>query len=304
MKKICIIDTFEYIRSNCFQHQLYKSITSADPGVEFIAVKEFLRGNRKADVYTSLLKQRTLLKHSQDIKNIIGASPIIVYDQDPWEAFRSNSEFVGSYDIIKSNLNVEFFAVTTSWWADYLNNHGYKSKFVKMWLLPEYTCTNDGEWAFKKFDTVFVGKVHPYRKFLFDELEKRGIKVNVFPSTDYASFLKILSSSKIYLHNEDFEMETKYGHANLRDGLWIKDIEAIGRRCFSVRNYGSGSETYQLHTLNSFKMFDTIDTCVDVINNILRYDLMTASQITSVDASTVKNLNFWFETAKVLTWNT
>lgn len=303
MKKVLLlIDEISYIKNNCFQHQLFSSL-SKNNCLTPLSIRDINNGVKidvnQYDSIVSLLKQRTLYRNVSSVSNLLKSNKLIAYDQDPWEAFRDGSEFKGSYKTISSSLNVTF-AVTSKWWSDYINGIGMKSIFVKMWLLPEY-CDNDCDYVNRNVDMGFIGTVHPYRKKLFDELKKSNKTVSIHSPLGYNGFLKTLSTFKIFIHSEDIPITIDNEPANIGTGLWIKDIEAAGRGAFSIRNRSDSFESYITDDLPSIKLYDSKDHLLNILNDIESMDIDERQNLINTSVKNIKIYNCWQETSDMLT---
>lgn len=293
---IDLVDSLEYTRSNCFAHQLHKSLNAI--GVRTVQLAD-LRYEKRPAAVISRLKQRTLQRMVGEISTWAGDTPFVVFDQDPWEAYRDGSAHKGSYDTIRSGLNVRTFAVTTKWWADFLNARDIPATFVKMWLLPEY-CSRGPAFVDRSIDVGFVGTVHPYRKTLFDHLNSRGINVNISGNKGYSQFLTSLSNIGCFVHSEDAPFTIDGTPSNLNVGLWIKDIEAASQGCFSVRNYAEGFETYIDENIRTVKLYHTIDDAVGIIDGIKKMDPQERQDSIDRTVEYIKSIDGWSVTAREL----
>ncbi len=244
MRALHLVDSLAYAEANCFQHQLMAALKEVGRQVDTVGLDDL----RSADGYDRViccLKQRTLCRQLDRVAAAIGRTPVVVYDQDPWEAFRDGSPFKGTYERAAARLNVLSFAVTTKRWADLVVERGLPSTFVRMWVQQRYV-SGGPAYLDRPVEVGFVGALHPYRKQLFEQLEQMGTKVTVFTgsSLPYPQFMEALSRIRVFIHCEDAPVVVDGKEENLKDGLWIKDVEAAGRGCFSIRNAGAGQDTY------------------------------------------------------------
>lgn len=296
-----IVDSHEYANSNCFVHQLTKEIESVsdylsesdDLWVETMSLSEFLFRRPKADQYLSRLKQRTIRKNIKELSTLIGKTPIVIYDQDPWEAFRDDSPYKGTYKLILDNLNVKFFAITTKWWVDFLERRDIPSKFVKMGVLPEY-CNVGKTITERSTLTGFIGSIHGYRQQLFDQLNILKCPVDVQKGgLSYNDYLDKLSNIGFFIHREDYSFFVDNQLVNLDTGLWVKDIEAISRGCFSIRNKGEDSETYLNNVQQSLLLYDNISDIPKLIEKVLHLKKDDIEQIRFESVQNIINENSW-----------
>lgn len=301
MKRIIdLVDSLEYTTTNCFGHQLHKKL-QAISGVETVALTDIQR-HEQPDLIVSRLKQRTLYRQISSIKAWAQNTPVVVFDQDPWEAFRVGSPYQGAYWSIADCLNVQTFAVTTKWWADYITSQGLPSTFVRMWVLPEY-CSAAPAHADRSVHTGFVGSLHPYRRELFERLEKLGTNVIVRAGgLGYAGYLEALSQLQVFVHSEDSPVELPNRQANLSASLWIKDIEAAARGCFSIRNRGSDSETY-LDGIGTVLLYDDPAEVPVLLDRIQRMDTSERQSLIDGTVEYIRKADRWLETANTLVMN-
>lgn len=304
MKRVLhIIDSKNYVRSNCFQHQLAQVL----PKVAHVETRELheVLGHRfigKFDMAVSCLKQRTLVKVASGLQTALDKLPIVVYDQDPWEAFRDGSPYKGAYRSISTFLNVKSFAVTTKWWADYITRQGLPSSFVRMWVLPEY-CSREPAFDSRSVPVGFIGAPHPYRRELFDRLEELGTNVIVQGGgLNYAGYLEALSRLQCFIHSEDAPVVMGSTTTNLNVGLWIKDVEAASRGCFSIRNRGMGSETY-LDGIKTVMLYDDPTEVPSLLDRIQRMDPEERQSLIDGTVEYIKTADRWLETANSLVLN-
>lgn len=295
-----IVDSYDYAKKNCFQHQLLNTLSSIQY-VETKQLNEVLGHNlsRKYDLVVSCLKQRTLKAMSPQLQMSLADTPVVVYDQDPWESFRDVSLNRSAYNIIINHLNVKTFAVTTKWWSDFIRNQGMPSIFVKMWVLPEY-CQSEPLFTDRSITTGFIGTVHPHRKKLFDELETLGTNVIVQSGgMNYKGYLESLSRMQCFIHSEDSSINACGRQTNLGVGLWIKDVEAAARGCFSIRNRGSDSETY-LDGIKTVMLYDDPSEVPALIEQIQSMDPEKRQSLIDETVQFIKSVDNWQETVQLL----
>ena len=306
MKRVLhIVDSRSYVRSNCFQHQLAEVL----PKVAHVDTKELhevlghrLHSANRYDLIVSCLKQRTLFKAAPGLQPALGSLPVVVYDQDPWEAFRDGSPYKGAYQAISSYLNVKTFAVTTKWWADLIARRGLPSTFVKMWVLPDY-CSSDPPFDARSVAAGFIGALHPYRRELFEKLEDMGTNVIVQGGgLDYAGFREALSRLQCFVHSEDSSVIVAGKEYNLNVGLWIKDVEAASRGCFSIRNRGSDSETY-LDGIKTVMLYDDPSEVPALLDRIQKMDPVERQSLIDGTVEHIRKADRWLDTANALVLN-
>lgn len=270
-----LVDSLEYARNNCFQHQLLDGLGRAG-SLWSVSLADFLREPRvidDADAVLSCLRMRTLDRHAADIGRALAGRAVVVYEQDPWESFKADGACSGAYARVADAMNVRFFAVTTHAWEARLKRLGFNSRFVRMGMLPAY-CTSFPGWHERPVDVGFVGQLHPYRLELFEALRDKGIRVQQVPGGSYQRYLTALSSIKVFVHRETGEYEVAGERVQYAEGLWVKDIEAIARGCISVRNFHPDAGHHVPDRLIGcgLRMFEDgdVDTAARVIADALR----------------------------------
>jgi len=290
-----LVDSLEYARSNCFAHQLH-SCLHATPGVMTLALDE-LPTQRGFDGVVCRLRQRTLHRVVDRLASALGDTPLVIYDQDPWEAFRTGSPYRGTYERACELLNVKAIAVTTVAWADLIARRGMPGTFVRMGIMPRY-CSSAPAHVDRCIDVGFVGSVHPHRARLFSQLEGMGIHPHIIAGNglSYPNYLNVLSTMRIFVHSEDHPVDVGNERMNLSDGLWVKDVEAAARGCFTVRNEGRGSEPYYAG-LETVRCYTTPADVPAIIEGIQRIDPEQRQGCIDRTVSNIRASDAWRETA-------
>ena len=301
-----LVDTKEYVESNCFQHQLLHTLKSVclEEGYTFMQceLKEILRGGtcpKEAGVI-SCLKQRSIFNNIDGIARWLDTTPVVIYDQDPWQSYMDDSPYKGAYDLMFKKLNVKTFALTTQWWVDFLKERGLPSSFAKMGVLPEY-CSEGVPYVDRKAVAGFVGTVHSRRQELLDVIERSGIKTSVLRSNSlsYEKFLRLIACMRIFVHNETMPILVDGKELDFGTGMWVKDIEAVSQGCFSIRGKGEGSETY-LQNVQTVFLYDTLDQVPEIIRHIEALEPEARQNMINHDVSYVRSANVWKKTAQQL----
>lgn len=279
---LLLVDSPSYIRENCYQHQLYETLADSF-SVRMCSLRElrynpFIRA-KKFDVVLSVLKQRTLARHIDEVAKFLNGEPVTIYDQDPWQAFMDDSPTKGCYGDFAGKLNLRAILLTTGWWTQFCRSRGLPTRFVRMGMLPRY-CDAGPDWATRPIGLGFQGTIHSHRKLFFDALDGMGLKVEVLPSGSYAGYLKTLHDIRIYIHTEDAPWMVD-GELIPRNSLWIKDVEVAARGCFAIRNWDEDFDAYdlaELPTVKAFHRVEEIPAIVDAINTMdagQRQDMVT-----------------------------
>lgn len=288
-----LIDSWEYVNSNCYQHQLIKMISNVVPDVNFLELHEIHR--YKDGPVLSCLKLRTLDRSFKKVKDSIRNNVVLVYDQDPWENFIVSSPYFQSYDRISSTLNVKSFLNTSSWWSDQVNQAGFRSTFVNLWILPEY-CNHSVLWENKVNDIVFCGTLYPRRIRFFDELSSNGINVKVHNSSlNYRDYLKFVTTCKIMIRSEKVDWNVRLNNVSqeitVPNALWIRDVECASQGCFSMRESDSEKTAWELDIIPSIVSFSSAKHAVEMINSITNMSSDEANEKLQSGSDAVKNVN-------------
>lgn len=302
-----LVDTIEYAESNCFQHQLMHALRDV-ARVQHCSLAGLERAFDHGPLpVVCCLKQRTVHANLDRLAKAIGDAPIVIYDQDPWESYRDGSPYKGVYQRAVQQLNVKGIALTTQIWADRFFHDKLPSKFVRMWVKPEY-CERGPSYEERSVNLGFVGALHPYRRELFDALDDMGVQVNVQTGgLGYSQFLQQLNNIRIYVHREEASVIIDGdAHMDLKDGLWIKDIEAAARGCFSIRNAGAGYLSYcqelprdsQGHRL--VRLYRKPEEIPGIIESIEKMDPVERQSLIDRTVEYIRAANVWHETARTL----
>ena len=169
-----------------------------------------------------------------------------------------------------------------------------------MWVQPRY-CLRAPSFVDRPIAVGFVGSLHPYRMRLFEQLEALGIHVNVQAgnSLPYERYMQALSTIQVFIHSEDSPLVVDGQAANLRDGLWIKDVEAAARGCFSIRNSGAGTSTY-CDGLATVLTYDTVDEVPRLLAAIQGMDPQVRQATLDGAVGSIERSDRWQETASLL----
>jgi hypothetical protein len=90
---------------------------------------------------------------------------------------------------------------------------------------------------------------------------------------------------------------------NLKDGLWIKDVEAASQGCFSIRNRGEGYSSY----IDEFpkdsagktliRVYEDINDIPSIIKSIDELDPDERKNLIEQTVSYIQKADRWQETA-------
>lgn len=303
-KTVYLIDSKQYIESNCFQHQLLEAVLyvakESSIDLEVLDISQALCKNYSNVNVVSVLKQRTLDKHCIAISKAFKDSSFIVYDQDPWQAYMDDSPYKGSYDRIALALNDCTFAITSPYWVDLVKDRGHNAVFTKMSVLPRY-CGTDKDFLNRAINVGFVGTMHPRRQQLVNDLQKLGVTVksNNVSNLSYQRFLSALEDIQIFIHNEEMPIYIDGMLNNFKHGMWVKDIEAAAKGCYSIRCSGEGSSEY-FKDIETIKLYDSLEEVPDIINDIMNVNLIERQQQIEHSIEHIKEENAWYKSAKTL----
>jgi hypothetical protein len=309
MKRVVhIIDSLQYVRDNCFQHQLADGLARAC-SLWSVSLQDLVRDPTAldgCDVVISCLRMRSLDQHRAEIGACLNGRQVVVYDQDPWESFKFDGACNGAYARVVDAMSVSSFAVTTHAWENRLRRLGFPSRFVRMGMLPRY-CAGSPGWHERPVDVGFVGQLHPYRLELFQALRDKGVRVELLSGGGYQRYLAALSRIKVFVHREAGEHDIAGERVQYAEGLWAKDVEAISQGCVSVRNWHQDACLHMPPELvgTGLRMFDdgAIDDAVCHIKGALAAHASMPTQAAHERAwctRLVAQDDAWLETARTL----
>lgn len=293
-----IVDSVEYIRTNCFQHQLLDALNRCSD-LTTISLNELGSINPKSfDSVVSCLKQRTIHANLDKLARLLDGTKITVYDQDCWHSYMDDSPYKGIYDQLVDKIDVKTIAVTTRWWADFMNNHGINASFVKMWMLPNL-CNKRKKYIDRKIETGFIGTVHTHRKILFSKLATIGIQVDTRNGFSYKDYLKNLGDIKIFVHSEDYPIQINSLEYSLNVGL-VKDIETSSQNCFSIRSSSVEKQSYFDENIKTVYFYDNIDEIPSIIEFIEKMDVVYRQTLLDDTNDYIRSNDEWLKTAEKL----
>jgi hypothetical protein len=301
MKILQLIDTFEYVLNNSWQHQFYKALGEQIDSrlvLTLADINSCPKLNLESyDVILSTLKLRTIFKHLDVVKNLVKDLPICIYDQDPWESFIDHGSYKGAYSVLNNTLNVKTFMNCSQFWCDLVTNKGFKTTLVKMWPLAEY-CSNDPKWSSRKINIGYMGQLHPYRKRFVESISKLGFDVTIVKSSTYSDFQSNLSSMKFYLHAEDDQQWFVDGEPIVNSCSWYKETEVLSRGCFPIRKWDADIKICD-DIAGGILSFKDIAEVPDLINERIKnpdkYDL-----IQKLSVENVKSFLAWSDAIKAM----
>lgn len=310
IKSIFLVDKKSYIQNNCYQSQLYEALRF---GYEIklielipsnlLNIKKIFINLDKYDQIISVVRLRNLHKYIKVLKNFAGDIPFKIYDQDPWENYRDNSEIKGIYTQLKNNLNLKGVFVTAPFWANKLRKDGLPAHFVKMGMLPKY-CDSGEDYNLRSTNLGFCGTLHEHRKISLKKLQLLNIEVKIkIPNLNYYQYLNYLHTLKIFFHDESEIPWICDGKEIARStGMWIKSIEVAARGTFCIRNFHEEGEAYNLSEIPLINCYSDINEFPDILHKIKNMNPSSRRELQVETVDKIRNQYDWFETSNKL-WN-
>ena len=293
MKLIQLVDSLEYVRTNCWQHQLMNHLSKEASEHKIVTLAELATSSLPdTDIILSTLKLRSLARECKLLKSRLGDRQVFIYEQDPWENFTDQGSCRGTYEWCRENLNVKSFIITSQWWADYVASQGFKTRFTQMWM-NDILCDEGTPWSSRPINVGFMGTLHPHRKKAIAELARLGIDVQVFPSKSYDEYLNTLSQMQFFFHDEASANWTIDGKLIEQNALWAKEIEIASRGCFALRQYESEAEAYMAGQIPCILPFLDIADLPGIIRTALENPMSDAYSKISVEM--IRSHRGWFK---------
>ena len=166
-------------------------------------------------------------------------------------------------------------------------------------MLPEY-CASTPSYEDRTINVGFIGGLHPRRRKLFDALDDLGIPVNVMSGgLSYRDFLQSLSSIRIFVNNQDDEFTVNGKSLNMRDTMWVRDVEAAARGCFVIRNRGKEHDTY-LEGIQTVFQYESFEEIPSIISDIEKMDPAKRQSLVDNTVKFIQTADRWHETATQL----
>jgi hypothetical protein len=314
MEKILILaDSRDYVRNNCFQMQLHRSLKVYDSELGFdyyfISPKklrnlETLKLKLKPKSYRfvlSTLRQRVLFNDINFIQKLIGDLPLKVYDQDPWNNYIDSSKSNGCYSALKSQLHLIDLYVASKYWKNYIElNDKIRTTFVKMSMLPELC--NIGIPQQNRLKTVeFRGTLYPHRKKAFDIMNDSGQIIHINTKIlSYTAYLEYLRKLAIFVHDESDFWVCNGESIPMSTGTWHKDVEIASQGCFSIRNYHEESKSYSIEKIPLVKYYKDPKEIKHIVDEIYSLSIEELKYIQESSVDHIKRTNDWQITAKTI----
>lgn len=269
MKRVLqIVDSYDYVSTNSFQHQLLKTLQQ-ETDLLTVAVDQLRNTAIDGRIVFICLKLRSTVKHLELLYECIGDVPVYIWDQDPWESFMDEGSYRGSYKHIQSKLNVASFVNPSKYWSERASFEGSPSSFGKIWILPEYCSIKPLEE--RSTDIGFMGQLHPFRKQTFERLRELSFEVETFPGSTYGAYLEKVSDMKFFVHYEPDRWHIN-GTIVPCHGLYGKTVEVMSRGTFCLRERCDESVYWNLRDNPLMIEFSSLEELVQNVNHIKSLD--------------------------------
>lgn len=301
-----IVDSIEYVESNCWQKQLRDHISLQSDVHQIVTLSDIKSSSLSIPddyIVLSTVKMRNVFKYLDVIERFVCDHKIYVYDQDPWESFIDQGTLNGSYEFVSKCLNVASFVVTSKWWANFLYERGYSSKFVKMWPCKA-NCVSVPRWSDRPVNVGFMGQLHDYRRNAIDYLFKNyGVSVECHGSKSYNAYLDTLTRMKFFFHSEAERSWTTNGITGLwtidgipvqQNALWAKDIEVAARGCIAIRKYEDESIAYDVDAIPTIATYRDMSEIPAIIEKFSR-DARATNELVEQSVEFIRSRTCWFD---------
>lgn len=271
MRALYLVDTVDYVETNCFQQQLLRGFRYRCDIDIFPVMPDGLFGlralrydPRRYDLVVSVLRQRTLFRIMSRLARYVGTAPMAVYDQDPWESYIDGSPTKGFYHRLRDALNAHVF-VTSEWWAERLRMDRVTAHFVRMGMDPRW-CDAGPPIPARTIDLGFRGHIHPHRQVVFDALAKAGVHVAIDKRRlEYPQYMEYLHGVQVFTHDESAPWICDGDAVSRSTGMWVKDIETSARGAFTLRNWHPEAGSYGLDEMPTMLFYKHPDEAPDVL---------------------------------------
>ena len=305
MKLYTLIDSKQYVQTNCYQHQMSIALEERFD-VHYVTLDSFDFSKVPAGApVLSRLRLRSIVQNLPRLKGALASRPIMVYDQDPWESFLANSTYSGAYQKIYDTLNVSTFLNVSHWWRDRVLELGLPSRFVQIWTLPQYCRSEPIPWKQRQHDAVFCGTLYSRRKAFFDDLARHGVNVEVIPAgKSFVDYLNAIANSRVAIRSERVEWPiiTAQGPMLLTsaNALWKRDIETAAVGCFSMRDLDAEAKSWSVDDISTIVPFLDAEGAAGNFQRIMSLHPDDADALIKQGIEYVKNAPGWNITCDVI----
>lgn len=290
-KIIQVVDSHSYVAGNCFQHQLQKTL-HRETDCATLALDELKNVKHIDGTILLCLKLRSLKRDMQQLKNVLGTRPVFIYEQDPWENFGDDASCTGTYERACDELNVQSFLTPTKWWSDFINSKNIPSRFVKMWVLPEY-CSNGSSSSLRAPSIGLLGQIHPWRKMGLDALSSLGCNVEIVKTQPiYAKYLEEVGKMTTFLHDEPPHFRLN-GEKIPCNSMWGKEVEVMSQGTFCFRNREDEAEAYGLRKNPLLLEFSLYEEIIQKLNETLAIPHEKRDEMISAGVKMIKEDMGW-----------
>ncbi|MFA7275258.1 MAG: hypothetical protein WC043_00465 [Pseudobdellovibrionaceae bacterium] len=305
-KVLYLVDTEEYVKTNCFQRQLLTAFQKICPDMEILpfypsflwSIRSRFYNPHKYTKIISVMRQRNLYQNWLSVKKWLNGAPITIYDQDPWEGYIDTSSTKGVFEVLSQNLNVERYFVTAPFWAKYLSDRGHKSSWVRMGMNEEF-CDVGTHFCNRPTQIGFKGALHPHRKLVFDEIEHAGIQVSIDSRRlDYQSYLQYLQTLQFFTHDESSPWICGGEEISRSTAMWVKSIETASQGAFELRNYHEEGGAYAISDIPLIQCYENPKQAPDIIKKISKMDRDEIYEIQYRSVQNIKMRNDWLNAAQ------
>ena len=301
MKKIIqIVDSKQYVETNCYQHQL---LVDLKKNFDHVLIQLADLPNSLPDDVTvlSTVKIRNVYKYIDKFANVFKHKNILIYDQDPWESFIDEATYPNGYHNLVLRLpNVEFINIS-KWWSDYVISKGLKSHFCRIWILPEY-CSIGEKFENRHAGISFKGTVHSYRKEAFEKMMNLGCEINISPSSPrYIDWLDWLKTQQAFLFDETPKWKID-GIETFKNVQQIKSVEILSQGCFVFHDCFSVNEqlSYELTNVPCNIEYDSFEHCVELHKNLLLKPVGLINEMIIESVNKIKEIDGWVNLRNIL----
>jgi hypothetical protein len=307
---VVIVDDLAYAEQNCFLHQLILSIKRIQPStqvIEFRKIRNPLNSRRYSKIVEEaghliiLMRQRIINQEFTRLKSFVGDKKVVVYDQDPWNAYWDEYSTRGLYTKFGLELNFDFIATPSKWWCDYIEKkESIGVRFVRMGMLPEY-CQVGPEIESRSVSLGFKGSLYPHRQEFFRWLASIGKDVEVsLGNLKYHEFLAFLRNVAIFIHDESSPLSCGGELIPRSAGMWHKDIEVSSQGTFVIRDHHAESESYDVNSIPLIRTYSDRSQIPGIIDEIAQLSLPDVRLMQKLSVARIQERNDWDTTARIL----
>jgi hypothetical protein len=289
IESVIIADSKTYIHNDPFQSQLHRAIhLSSTPTLDYIFLEpprrekllhilDPLKKRRWSSKVRFIItsRQRVTFRHLEFLRKLTDGHEVIVYEQDPWEAYVRDSSSLGFFEQLTSKLNVKRIVVTTGLWKEILQTEmSCEVVFARMGIEPQLVRMEMKHTFDRSKNVEFRGTVKSHRVEAFNRMMQYGLDLKISPNNlGHQEYLDYLSDLKIFVHDESGYYDCvglkSYNQVDRGAGLWAKDLECAAQGTFVIRNSHQGAESYGINRIPLVKMYTDPKEVVQIVRDIL-----------------------------------